>query len=322
MQRTVIGLAAAAAALALAAGAAAQPYPSKAVRVIVPYAPGGGTDILARLLGAKAAEELGQPFVIDNRAGGGSTIGTQLIAKAAPDGYTIGAIDTALTINPGLYAKLPYDAVRDFAPITLIASSPLIMVVHPSVPAKSVKELIALARARPGQLTFSSAGNGTAIHLAVELFKVAARVEAVHVPYKGGGPSVAALLAGEVAMTFATPASILPHVKAGKARVLAITGARRFPGLPQAPTLAEAGVAGADAEPYWGFVAPAGTPAEIVNRLHAVFVKHIRAPETQARFAEMAFVAVANTPAEFAALIRADIDKWSRVIKAAGVQPQ
>ncbi len=300
----------------------AQPYPARTVRVIVTYAPGGGSDILGRMIGAKVSEELGQQFVIDNRPGGNATIGTQMIARAAPDGYTIGVIDTALTMNPGLFAKLPYDASKDFAPITLIASSPLILLVHPSVPVKTVKELIALAKSRPGQLTFGSAGGGTALHLAQELFKVVAGIDAIHVPYKGGGPAVAALVSGEVAMGFNTPATIAPYVKAGRVRGLAITGEKRFPGFPDIPTLIESGIRGVDAEPWWGFVAPAGTPANIVDRLNEIFVKHINAPEMRHRLVDAAFVPVANTPAEFEAFLRADVVKWGKAIKGAGIQAQ
>jgi tripartite-type tricarboxylate transporter receptor subunit TctC len=304
------------------ATAFAQPYPARTVRVIVTYAPGGGSDILGRMISAKASEELGQLFVIDNRPGGNATIGTQMIARAAPDGYTIGVIDTALTMNPGLFAKLPYDAGKDFAPVTLIASSPLMLCVHPSMPVKTVKELIALAKARPGQLTFASAGAGTALHLAQELFKVVTGIDAIHVPYKGGGPAVTALVSGEVGMSFLTPASIGSFVKAGKVRTLAITGEKRYAGFPDLPTLIESGIRGAEAEPWWGFVAPAGTPTAIVDRLNEIFVKHINAPEMHQRLVDAAFVPVANTPAEFAAFLRADTIKWGKAIKGAGIQTQ
>jgi tripartite-type tricarboxylate transporter receptor subunit TctC len=300
----------------------AQTYPARTVRVIVTYAPGGGSDILGRLICAKITEELGQQFVIDNRPGGNAVIGTQLIARAAPDGYTIGVIDTALTMNPGLFAKLPYDSSRDFAPITLIASSPLILLVHPSVPVKSVKELIALAKSRPGQLTFGSAGAGTALHLAQELFKVVAGIDAIHVPYKGGGPAVAALVSGEVGMGFNTPATIAAYIKAGRVRALAITGEKRYAGFPELPTLIESGVRGVDAEPWWGFVAPAGTPETIVARLNELIVKHINAPDMRQRLVDAAFVPVANTPAEFTAFLRADTVKWGKAIKGAGIQAQ
>ena len=299
-----------------------QTYPSRSVRVIVPYAPGGGSDILGRLLAAKISDDFGQQFVIDNRAGGNATIGTQMLARAAPDGYTLGVLDTALTINPGLFAKLPYDALKDFMPITLIATSPLVLVVHPSVPVKTTKELIALAKARPGQLTFSSGGAGTGTHLSTELFKSVTGMDVIHVPYKGAGPAMTAMLSGEVGMNFSLPASIPPHIRAGRARALAITGANRFPGLPEVPTLTETGVTGVNADPWWGMFAPAGTPQPIVSRLHEVFVKHITAPDMSKRLIDMAFVTVANTPAEFGAYLRADVMKWGKVIKEAGVQVQ
>jgi len=231
-------------------------------------------------------------------------------------------IDTALTMNPGLFTKLPYDAARDFAPITLIASSPLMLLVHPSLPVKSVKELIALAKSRPGQLTFGSAGAGTALHLAQELFKVVAGIDVIHVPYKGGGPAVTALVSGEVAMSFLTPATIAPFVQAGKVRALAITGEKRYSGFPDLPTLVESGIRGADAEPWWGFVAPAATPPAIVARLNEIFVKQINAPEMHKRLVDAAFVPVANTPEEYAAFLRADTIKWGKAIKGAGIQAQ
>lgn len=304
------------------ASAAAASYPVRPVRVIVPYAPGGGSDILARLLAIRISEEMRQQFVVDNRPGGNAMIGTQIVARAAPDGYTIGMIDTAFTINPGLFGKMPYDAVKDFAPISLIASSPIVLVVNASVPVKSVKELIALAKSSAGKMTFSSAGNGTAIHLAGELFKMAAGVDLVHIPYKGGGPSVVALAGGEVSVTFSPPATVMPHLRSGKARALAITGARRFAGLPEVPTLIESGVSGVDAEPFWGMVAPAGTPPAVVKRLADVFARHVHAVELRQRLLELAFNPVGDTPEQFAAYIKADIAKWGRVIKASGARPE
>jgi tripartite-type tricarboxylate transporter receptor subunit TctC len=300
----------------------AQTWPTRTVRIIVPYAPGGGSDILARLLAQRVSEELGQPFIVENRPGGAAIIGTQVVAKAQPDGYTIGVIDTAFTINPGLFTKLPYDVLRDFTPVTLIASSPLLMVVHPSVPVRNAKELVALAKARPGELSFSSAGNGTAIHLALELFKSANGINAVHVPYKGGGPSAAAVAAGEVAMTFSPPATAAPFIRGNRMRVLAITSPRRFAGLPDVPTLKEAGVVPVDANPYWALVAPAGTPEAVVSRLHASFAKHIRSPELRDKLTEMAFEPVGGTPAEFSAFVKADLARWAKVIHAAGIKPE
>ena len=305
-----------------AAAGQAQDYPTRPVRVIVPYAPGGGSDILARMLAPRAAADLGQQFVVDNRAGGNSMIGTGLIAKSTPDGYTIGMIDTAFTINPGLFAKMPYDATRDFAPVTLVASSPLILVVHPSVAAQSAKELVALAKAKPGQVTFGSAGNGTAIHLALEQFRLVAGVELVHVPYKGGGPLVADLVAGQVNMTIGTPASLLQFIRANRARALATTAKKRLVQLPDVPTFTEVGMPGVDAGPYWGLVAPAGTPAAVVQRLNAVMVKHIRAPDLRERMAELSFDPVGNAPEEFVAFVRGDLARWGKIIKDSGAKAE
>ena len=304
---------------AIAPSLNAQTYPTRPIRVIVPYAPGGGSDILARLLQQKASEDLGQQLVVDNRPGAASTLGTQLIARAVPDGYTIGMIDTALVINPGLFAQLPYDAAKDFAPITIVATSPLVFIVHPSVPAANVKELVALAKAKPGTLNFSSAGNGSASHLAGEQFRTAAGIDVVHVPYKGAGPQTGDLVAGQSMMGFTTPASVMPHVRAGKVRAFGISGPRRSPSLPGLPTLTEQGYA-VDAMPFWALVAPAGTPKPVIARLHKAMVKQIRTPEFRDRLVDLAFDPVGNTPEEFGALIRAEIPKWKKVIQVAGVK--
>ena len=300
----------------------AQSYPTRTVRVIVPYAPGGGSDILGRMLGAKVSEELGQPFVIDSRPGGNATIGTQMMARAAPDGYTIGVIDSAFTTNPALFTNLPYDALKDFAPITIMASSPYILLAHPSLPVKTVKELVALAKSRPGQLPFGHAGSGTGAHLSLELFRFITGIDVIQVPYKGAGPAVTGLLIGEVTIFFGLPAAMTQHVKAGKARALAVTAAKRYPGLPDVPTLVEAGIQGVDANPFWGMVAPAGTPAAIIDRLHAMYTKHLNAQDMRQRLIDMAFVPVANTPAEFGAFLRADVARWGKVIKDVGIQAQ
>ncbi len=297
----------------------AQQYPTRPVRVIVPYAPGGGSDILARLLQQKTSEELGQQLVIDNRPGAASTLGTQLIARAVPDGYTIGMIDTALVINPALFAKLPYDAAKDFAPITIVATSPLVFAIHPSVPAKIVKELVALAKGKPGTLNFSSAGNGSASHLAGEQFRAVAHIDMIHVPYKGAGPQAADIVAGQSMMGFTTPASIMPHVRAGKVRALGISGPKRSPSLPGLPTFVEQGYA-VDAMPFWAMVAPAGTPKAIITKLHDAVVKQIRSPEFRDRLVELAFDPVGDTPEEFAALIRTEIPKWKKVVRDADIK--
>ena len=309
-------------ALVVSANSIAQSYPTRTVRVLVPFAPGGGSDILGRMLSPKVSEELGQQFVIDNRPGGNATIGTQMMARAAPDGYTLGVVDNAFTTNPSLFRNLPYDALKDFAPVTVMASSPFILLVHPSLPVKTAKELVALAKARPGQLTFASAGGGTGSHLSMELFRVVTGISLIHVPYKGAGPAVTGILSGEASIFFALPAAMTQHVKAGKARALAVTDARRYPGLPDVPTLVEAGIQGVDANPFWGVVAPAGTPAAIIDRLHVAYAKHINAEDMRKRLVGMAFVPVANTPSEFAAFIKADAAKWDKVIQSAGIQAQ
>ena len=309
-------------ALVISANSIAQSYPTRTVRVLVPYAPGGGSDILGRMLSPKVSEELGQQFVIDNRPGGNATIGTQMMARAAPDGYTLGVVDNAFTTNPSLFRNLPYDALKDFAPVTVMASSPFILLVHPSLPVKTANELVALAKARPGQLTFASAGGGTGSHLSMELFRVVTGISLIHVPYKGAGPAVTGILSGEATIFFALPAAMTQHVKAGKARALAVTDARRYPGLPDVPTLVEAGIQGVDANPFWGVVAPAGTPAAIIDRLHVAYAKHINAEDMRKRLVGMAFVPVANTPSEFAAFIKADAAKWDKVIQSAGIQAQ
>ncbi|HEY0336749.1 MAG TPA: tripartite tricarboxylate transporter substrate binding protein [Burkholderiales bacterium] len=295
-------------------------YPQRPIRVVIPYAPGGGSDILARFLAPRIAVDLGQQIVIDNRPGGSAMIGTHIMARAAPDGYTLGVIDSAFMINPALYKKMSYDALKDFAPITLFASSPLLLVVHQSVPANSTSELIALAKSRAGKLTFSSAGNGTAIHLALEQFRLAAGIDTIHVPYKGGGPSVAELVAGHVAYSLASPASLAPFMKAGRVRVLATTSPTRLATFPDVPLLAEQGLGAVNSNPCWGMVAPAGTAPDIVKRLHAVIVRHLNAPDLKPRLAELDFEVVGNTPEEFSAFIRAEIPKFAKLVRDAGVK--
>jgi tripartite-type tricarboxylate transporter receptor subunit TctC len=310
-------------ACAFVAPAFAQPareYPQRPIRVVIPYAPGGGSDILARFLAPRMAVDLGQQMVIDNRPGGSAMIGTQIMARAVPDGYTLGVIDSAFMINPALYRKMPYEALKDFAPITLFASSPLLLVVHPSVPATTTQELIALAKSRPGKLAFSSAGNGTAIHLALEQFRLAAGIDTIHVPYKGGGPSVAELIAGQVAYSLVSPASIAPFVKAGRLRMLGTTSPKRLASFPDLPSLSEQGLAAVNSNPCWGMVAPAGTAAGIVNRLHAVIVRHLNAPDLKPKLADLDFEVVANTPQEFSAFIRAEIPKFAKLVRDAGVK--
>ena len=306
---------------ALTRSAWAQDYPQRPVRVIVPYAPGGASDILARLIQPHLDRTFGQSFVVDNRGGGASQVGTQAIATAAPDGYTIGVIDSAFVINPGLFAgKLPYDTKKDFAAVSLLAMSPLVLVVHPSVPANSAQDLVALARRKPGEVTFASAGLGTAIHLAGEQFRQVAGIEINHIPYRGGGPSVIDLLAGKVNFTFSTIPAILEHIRGGRVRALGITGARSAH-LPDVPTMAESGLAGVDSAPLFGMVAPAAVPPAIVARLTEAAAGAVKSDALNARLTEIGYLPVGSTPAEFRARIETEIDKWTRIIQTANIKP-
>ena len=306
---------------ALSRHAFAQDYPQRPVRIIVPYAPGGASDILARLTQPHLERELGQSFIVDNRGGGASQVGTQAIATAQPDGYTIGIIDSAFVINPGLFAgKLPYDTQKDFAPVSLLATTPLVLVVHPSVPAQTAQELVALAKGKPGEITFASAGLGTAIHLAGEQFRQVAGVDINHIPYRGGGPSVIDLLAGKVNFTFSTIPSISEHIRSGRVRPLGVTG-ERSAHLPDVPSMAEAGLGGVDSSPLFGMVAPAAVPPAIVARLSETAAKAVKAGALNQRLTEIGYVAVGSTPAEFAARIGNEIDKWTRIIQTANIKP-
>ncbi|MBC7781050.1 MAG: tripartite tricarboxylate transporter substrate binding protein [Proteobacteria bacterium] len=295
-------------------------WPTKPVRMIVPFPAGGGTDILARMVAQKLNEALGQPVIIDNRGGAGGTLGTEVAAKSAPDGYTLILVSGSHAINPGLYRTLPYDTVNDFAAISLIATSPGILVVHPALPAKSVRELIALARTRPGQLNYASAGSGTPPHLAAELFRTMASVDIVHVPYKGNAAALADVIGGHVSLTFPTMPSALPHVRSGKLRALAVTGARRSPAAPEIPTLAEAGLPGYEATSWYGLLAPARTDPGIITRLHRDVSGMLASADVKDRFAGQGLEPAANTPQQFAALIRSEIAKWSKVVKASGAR--
>jgi len=312
-----------AAALVYMTAAHAQPaYPQKPIRLVVPFPPGGGTDILARLFGQKMSETLGQQIIIDNRGGAGGTLGTDIAAKAAPDGYTLILVSGSHAINPGLYQKLPYDSVSDFAPITQIATSPGILVVNPSLPVKSVKDLIALARAKPGQINYASAGSGTPPHLAGELFKVMAKIDMVHVPYKGNAPAFTDVIGGQVSLIFPTMPSAMPFIKSGKLRPIAVTSAKRSPAAPDIPTIAESGLPGYEATSWYGILAPARTPPQIVARLHEVLVSVIGAPDMQDKLAAQGLDPVGNTPQQFAAVIKSEIAKWAKVVKASGAKPE
>jgi tripartite-type tricarboxylate transporter receptor subunit TctC len=307
--------------LALAGIAHAQPYPSKPVRIIVPFGAGSTIDIFGRTIAPKLTEALGQQVIVENRAGAGGAIGLDVTAKAPKDGYTL-AIGASgpLAINPGLDPRLPWDPVRDFAPVTQIASGPLVIVTHPAVPAKSLKELIVLSKARPGKLSYGSPGIGTSNHLAGELLNIAAGINLIHVPYKGNAEALTDLLGGQIDMVPTGIAPALPHVQAGKLRAIAVTGSRRSPIMPDLPTVGESGLPGAEVNVWYGMVAPVGTPPEIIKRLNAELVKIMKSPEISERFASQGAQPVTNTPDEFGKLIREDVARWARVIKQRGIK--
>ncbi len=303
------------------AGGAAMAYPVKPVRLIVPYPPGGGNDTLARLFGVKLTEAWGQQVVVDNRPGAGTIIGTQLAARAVPDGYTLLLSSIAThAIAPNLYARPGYDPVKDFAPITLLAVAPTVVCVNPSVPAKTLKDLIALAKAKPGELKFASGGAATPPHMAGEIFASMTGIRLVHVPYKGGGPAHAGLLGGETNMMFDTAASILPHVQSGKLRALAIARPARLPEYPNLQTFAEAGVPGYEVNAWYSMHAPAGVPKDIVAKLNRDFVRVLKLPDIQERLKALGSEGVGNTPEELAKFVRVESAKYAKAIKDAGVK--
>lgn len=320
MQRITRTLAALALAM-LASGAHAQAWPAKPIKWVVPFAPGGTTDILARTIGDKLAIALGQPVIIENKPGAGGGVGADYTAKAPADGYTImgGTISTH-AINASLYKSLPYDPVKDFAPITLIARVPNMLVVNPDVPAKNVADLIALMKASPAKYTFASSGNGTSQHLSGELFKTMAGVEMQHIPYKGSPPALQDVVGGQVTMTFDNITTAWPLAKGGKLRALAVTTAKRSSVAPEVPTLAESGLAGYEVGSWQGVFAPAGTPPEIVKRLNAEIVKIIRMPDVNEKLTALGAEPVGNTPEEFGALVRAEVGKWADVVKKSGAK--
>lgn len=306
-------------ALTLAPGiAGAQTYPVKPVRIVVGVPPGGGTDILGRVLARRLSDVHGQQFVVENRPGAGTVIGAELVAKSAPDGYTLLLAINALAANHTLYKKLPYNTLRDFAPVILAASTPNILVAHPSLPAKSVQEFVALAKARPNQIAYASSGSGSAAYLAAEVFKLATGVRMTHVPYKGTSPALTAILAGEAqAMVAALPGAI-PFVKERRLRALALTSAKRAPTLPDIPTLAEAGIKGGEFDTWYGFFAPAGTPTEIIARLNGSVKTLLSSAEVRQQLAAQGLEPAGNTPAEFDKYFRAEVENLARVIRAAG----
>jgi len=301
---------------------AADNYPSRPIRVIVPQTAAGSTDVAARIVTDRLSEVFRQNIVVDNRPGAGSLNGTEMVAKAAPDGYTLLAIAASLTITPAMQTNLPFDPVRDFIPITQFADLPHIIVLHPSVQAKSIGELVALLKAKPGTITCGFSGVGTSTHLAAELFQHMSGTRMLMVPYKGGSPAMNALLGGEVNVNFAASSTALPHTRAGKLRALAVTGAKRSTAAPELPTVAEAGVKGYQHASWVGLLAPTGTPQPIINRLHVESVKIINRPEVQKLFLARGMEAEGNTPQEFAATVKEEVAKWKKLVVTAGIKPR
>ena len=299
----------------------AQAYPAKPIRMMIGFPPGGGTDIIGRIVAQKLGEALGQQIIVDNRGGASGQLAAELVSKAAPDGYTIMmAHIAAISILPSLVSKLPYDAQKDFAPVSLAAIGPNLLVVHPSVPAKNVRELVALAKSRPGQLQYASPGAGTVQHLAGELFKLQAKVDILHVPYKGSGQSIVDLIAGQVHMDFDAVPPVINYVRQGKLRALAVTSAKRFSLLPDIPTVEEAGVPGFDMSTWWGIVAPAAVSKDIISKLNSEMVRSIRQADAQDKISSVGADTVGNTPDEFAAFIRTETGKYARIVKAANIK--
>jgi tripartite-type tricarboxylate transporter receptor subunit TctC len=299
----------------------AQGYPQRPVRLIVPFPPGGSNDIVGRVIGQHLSERIGKPVVIDNRGGAGGTIGTEIAVRSQPDGYTLLIISVAYSYNPSIY-KLPYDPVKAIAPVAMIGSGPNVLVVNPSVPAKSVKDLIALAKAKPGQLNYATAGIGSFQHLSSELFRIMSGVNIVHIPYKGGGPAMLAVMSGQAQMSIGSLIQTIPHIRSGKFRTLAVGSAKRNPALPDAPTIAEAGVPGYDASNWWGIVAPAGISPAIVKRLNMEVGSILSSPDVQKWFVTEGAEAVVKSPEAFRKWIVAEMGKWGKVVKEAGIKPE
>jgi len=302
--------------------AAGQAYPTHAVRVLVGFTPGGGTDIMARFLTPRLSEYLGQPFVVENRPGAATNVATETVAKSAPDGYTLLFTTSALAINASLYKNLQYDALRDLAPISVLAESPNLLVAGPGLEAKSLGELIALARAKPGALNYSTAGAGTSQHIAGELFKLRTGTDIVHIPYKGTAPALAGVMGGEVQFSFANVPAILAQVRSGRLRALAVAGARRSELMPDVPTMREAGVQGVEVAVWYGLLAPAGTPREVISALSAASMKAARSDELKPRLIEQGTEPIGNTPEEFARLLREDIAKYAEAVKISGAKSE
>jgi tripartite-type tricarboxylate transporter receptor subunit TctC len=299
--------------------AQAQTYPSKPVRVIVPFPPGGPTDIIGRMVADTLSKSLGVQFIVDNRAGAGGNIGMEVCAKSPPDGYTICIITVAQSIAPALYRKLPFDPIRDFSHVTLMAQLPSMLTVHPSLPVKNVRELVALAKSKPGQMSYASTGNGTSPHMLMEMLKSMTGIDVLHVPYKGQAPAVLDQISGQTQLAFNTAIGVIPTVKAGRLKALAISTRERFPAMPELPTVEESGVKGFDGGSWNGVVMPAGTPPDIVNKIHAPLVAELRSPAARELLLGNGGLAGGNSPAQFAAFIKAEADKWAKVAKFAKI---
>ena len=311
-----------AALLAAVAPAGAQSYPTKPVRLVAPFAPGGGTDISARILAEGLTQAFGQTVVVDNRPGAGSMLGCDIVAKSTPDGYTLLLGNISMAFNAAIYRKMPYDTLRDLVPVSLVTDQPNILVAHPSLPAKSFKEFIALARSQPGKLTYGSAGLGAGTHLAMEMLVMSQKIELVHVPYKGTGPALTALLGNQISVFFSTFASALPHVKADRLRAYAVTSAKRAPPLPEVPTVAEMGVPGYEYSTWYGLLVPARTPRAIVDKLNRTTVAVLNAPDYRQRLLVQGMEPVPSTAAHYAAYLKSETEKWTKVVRAANIPMQ
>jgi len=324
MNRSMLATLAVAALGALAPGLAwPQAYPAKPVRLIVPFPPGGSTDIVARIVALKLGDRLGQQVVVENRGGAGGTIGTEVVARAAPDGYTLGVGSTSThAVAPSVYAKLGYDPVKDFAPISLVAVSPYLLVVHPDVQVKSLQEFVAYVKARPGKLNYASAGTGSTTHLAMEMLKSAAGLYIVHIPYNGNGPAGTAVIAGQVEVLFGSLPAVLPHAKSGRVRPIAVGTPKRSPSLPDVPTVAESGFPGFDASLWLAIMAPAGTPPAVVDRLHKEIVAVIGSPDAADTLAKAGAEPISSTPAELAGMVKDGVGKYAKIVKQAGIKAE
>jgi tripartite-type tricarboxylate transporter receptor subunit TctC len=320
-QKTALSMLVCALLMLGAHAAFAQTYPNKPIRLIVGFAPGGPNDIIARIVSQKLAESVGVPVPVDNRPGADSMIGTQLAARAAPDGYTLAMISASAAIHPSIYTNIPYDVVKDFSHVTVLASGAFVVVVNPALPVKSIKELIAVAKARPGQLNFASSGAGGTLHLSGELFKSLAHVNMNHVPYKGGAPAITDVVTGQVEVMFSPIAIAMPHIRTGKLRPLAVTSAKRWPSLPDLPTVAEAGVPGYESTGWYGIVAPARTPREIVTKLNQEFLKVLARPDVREQLTKFDIEPVGDSPEHMTNFIKAELVKWAKVVKDAKLSP-